>query len=95
MAKPETAIVNKIMLWLEADGGWWFNVHGGPYQKAGVPDILGCYNGIFIAIEVKCPGNEPTTLQSKTMQEIKESGGHVGVAYNVQDALRIRDKGSE
>ncbi|MCU7521923.1 MAG: VRR-NUC domain-containing protein [Ignavibacteria bacterium] len=89
--KPETTLVGKITTWLIAQGGWWVKVHGSPFQRAGIPDIIGCYEGRFIGIEVKCPGNGPTMIQDHTMKLLKKVGARVGVAYNVQEALDIRD----
>lgn len=91
MSKPETGIVDKIMLWLKAGGGWWFKSHGGPFQVAGLPDIIGCYEGRFVAIEVKIPGKKPSKLQELVMGAINEAGGSTGAATNVEEALAIRD----
>lgn len=95
MPKPETNLVKKIMVWLEADGGWWMKVHGSPFQKAGVPDIIGCYKGRFTGIEVKMPGNKPTLIQEKMIELLKKAGANVGIAYSVEEALSIRDGGEK
>lgn len=76
---------------LEVEGGWWVKIHGSAFQQAGIPDILGCYTGLFIAIEVKCPGEVPTLLQGHCMKLLKKAGARVGVAYNVEDAIKIRN----
>lgn len=92
MSKPETLLVEKMMLHLKAKGGWWMKIHGSPFQIAGVPDIIGCYQGRFIAIEAKMPGNGPSQIQSKVISLLKAAGARVGVAYSVKEALMIRDK---
>lgn len=89
--KPETKLVQKILLRLRAEGGKWSKIHGDPYQEAGISDILGCYKGRFIAIEVKCPGNTPSGLQKKYIADIVASKGYAGIAFTVQEALNIRD----
>lgn len=66
-------------------------VHGGPFQAAGIPDIIGCWKGRFIAIELKIPGEVPTRLQSINLESLKKAGAKVGVAYSVEEALAIRD----
>lgn len=91
MKKPETLIVEKIMLRLQAEGGFWIKIHGGPFQLAGIPDILGCYKGRFIGIEVKCPGEVPTTLQWKMIKLIRKAEGRAWFCTNLEDALAIRD----
>lgn len=91
MKKTETLIVNKTMDWLKAEGGWWFKVHGSIFQISGIPDILGCYHGRFIGIEMKVPGKEATTLQKYVIKEIIKAGGRAGVAVNYMEARSIRD----
>lgn len=45
------------------------------YGASGVPDILICHGGKFIAIECKANGNKPTALQTEHMRRIREGGG--------------------
>lgn len=87
--KPETRLVRDILEALRRKGGFWYKVHGGPFQRVGLPDIIGCYKGRFVAIEVKCPGNKPTLIQQHVIGQIREAGGTVGVAYNVSQALSL------
>ncbi len=42
---------------------------------SGEPDILACYQGTFIGLEVKRPGNEPTALQRVKLASINRAGG--------------------
>lgn len=49
----EKQVENKIKKWLEQNNHWYFKVHGGAFQKTGVPDIIACVKGKFVAIEVK------------------------------------------
>ena len=56
---------------------------------AGVPDIVGCFNGKFIAIEVKVPGNKPTEIQKHTIEKIRMAGGITGVAHSKEEAVDI------
>ncbi len=42
---------------------------------AGVSDILGVWNGIAIAIEVKKPGNKPTDNQREFLDHFAKAGG--------------------
>jgi Holliday junction resolvase len=43
--------------------------------KKGVSDILACYLGKFIAIEVKSTGKVPTNAQTDFIMEVKNAGG--------------------
>ena len=73
----EAANRRKIMKkLLETEGGFWFHPHGNPYTTAGIPDIIGCLNGCYIAFEVKRPtGGNATIKQQWTLDRITEEGG--------------------
>lgn len=42
-------------------------------------DYLICFRGLYLAIETKAPGKEPTKLQAVTIGEIAAAGGQVFV----------------
>ena len=86
----EKQVENQIKKWLEKHNYWYFKVHGGAFQKVGVPDIIACINGKFVAIEVKRPnGGVVSKLQQMQMKKIKENGGVVGVARSLDEFLQI------
>ena len=89
--KPETKLSTQVLSRLRAEGGWWVKIHGGPFQAAGIPDIIGCWQGRFIGIELKIPGEKPTGLQEKVLNALYSSGARVGIAYTVKEALLIRE----
>ena len=90
-AKPETKLSQKVLTRLRAEGGWWAKIHGGVFQVAGIPDILGCWEGRFVAIELKVGKNEATLLQGTTLNKLIDCGARAGVAYDVERAIEIRD----
>mgnify|MGYP003151080129 FL=1 len=53
-------------------------MHGDRYMAPGIPDIIACINGIFIAIECKMWRGRPTEAQQLHLRDINRSGG-VGV----------------
>lgn len=57
----------------------------------GSADIIGIHvpTGRMIAIEVKVKGNKPTPEQLNFIRVVKESGGLAGVAYSVEEAVKI------
>lgn len=55
--------------------GWYTKIWGGGYQKSGIPDILCCINGTFVAIEVKASNGRPSELQKLNVKRINKSGG--------------------
>jgi Holliday junction resolvase len=91
----EKHIENQIKRYLDQQGVWYMKVHGGMYQKAGVPDILCCIDGRFVGIEVKRPGGVISPLQQLNIDDINRQGGIAFVAYSVEDvrqqlnALRV------
>jgi len=79
---PEGKLTRKIKLHLKKKKVWHLKVHGGPMQMAGVPDLLLCVKGKFVALELKAPGKKVTRLQQHQMERIKDSGG---LAYVIDD----------
>jgi penicillin-binding protein-related factor A (putative recombinase) len=57
----------------------------------GSADIIGCYRGHFIAIEVKRqkPKGKTTPEQDRFLQNIRDCGGYAIVAYSVDDAQTL------
>lgn len=93
-SKPESKLQNDIQKRLKSKGAWVLKTHGGPFQRKGIPDLLVCYNGVFIGMEVKLPNklNTLTELQRNQLRSIKESGGIACVVTSVNGAEKILDK---
>ncbi|HPJ03779.1 MAG TPA: VRR-NUC domain-containing protein [Candidatus Limiplasma sp.] len=60
--------------------------HGGQYGRAGLPDIIVCYRGRFVAFEVKTETGKLTKLQETTLRRINAAKGH---AYKVTSAAQV------
>lgn len=82
MAKnPETRYQERVLEYLNSEvGGYWVKIHASSYQTRGKPDIIGCYKGRFIGIELKRPDGKGrlAKLQQYNLRLIKENGG-VGI----------------
>lgn len=90
--KPESRLQARIRRALEREfGGWWFKVWGGPFQTAGVPDLVGTVEGLFFALEVKLPKRgRVSDIQRITIDRIKSHGGAVAsVVEDEEQALDI------
>ena len=86
----ETALIQKIKKHLAGlDGCFFWKEHGGQYSTAGIPDIICCYKGLFVAFESKVGKNKPTKLQAKTIAAIRKSGGIAEVVHSLDDVKRI------
>lgn len=66
---------NKIKKYLDSKGIWYVKFFANAYTRRGVPDILACVNGRFLAIEVKAEGGRLSELQVVEMNRICDSGG--------------------
>lgn len=73
---------NKIKKYLKDNGAWFIKYWAGAqFTKSGVPDILACIDGYFIAIEVKAQNGKPSELQLYNIREIRKAGGFAWVVY--------------
>lgn len=91
MAQPEARLSRSIMAALKQRGAFVFKVWGSEHMMAGLPDIIGCYRGRFIAVETKMPGNTTSRRQDFVIAKIRAAGGQVVVAYSVAEALKVLD----
>jgi len=76
MAKtPEKVVKDKVTSVLKSEDVYYFfpATHG--YGRSGVPDIIACVNGFFLAIETKANGNKPTALQIREIETIRRNNG--------------------
>lgn len=87
----ERDAVRKIRWTLQARGVWVVKIHGGPNQPAGLPDLIGCYAGRFIGLEVKDPMHpaHTTALQRATLDAIRAHGGISGVVTTPEEAIAL------
>lgn len=72
---------NKIKAFLKDEGAWFVKYFANRMTKSGIPDILACVHGHFVAIEVKGPHGRPSDLQLYNVEKIKEAGGIALVLY--------------
>ena len=73
---PEAKVKKKIVNVLKEHGAYYFFPATGGYGRSGVPDIVDCFNSIFIGIECKSGSNKPTALQEAELRKISAVGGH-------------------
>lgn len=76
---------NRVKTFLKDRGAWVLKYWGGAaYTKSGVPDLLVCFSGWFIGIELKAPRGKPSDLQLYQLREIEKAGG-VGILLYPKD----------
>ena len=81
---------NRIKKFLTEQGCWFVKYWSGgvattkgvqKFTKDGIPDILCCYKGYFIGIEVKATHGKPSLLQIHNLKKIDEAGGFAILLY--------------
>ena len=101
----ETDLVRAIVQYITWRGGMATRVNSGlqildkgkQQQRAfrgatkGTSDILACWQGRYLAIECKMPGNHPTEEQGYFLEQVERSGGVAIVAYTIEDVSRAMD----
>ena len=90
-SKPETRLRAKIVKAVEKEFGddvYIKHPHGSMYS-AGLPDLIGCLEGTFFALEVKTPENRSgaTKLQQLHLDQIETAGGVAAVVRSVDEAI--------
>ena len=86
---PEKKVKTKVEAVLKSEAAYYFfpATHG--YGRSGVPDIIACVNGFFLAIECKAGTNKPTALQVREIERIRACGG-VAVVVNEENWEMVR-----
>lgn len=80
----EKQFENKVKNYIEDHGGWQVKFFANRMTKSGIPDILACINGYFVAVEVKAEHGKPSELQKYNVQKINGSGGYAIILYPSQ-----------
>lgn len=71
-------------------GAYIENIHGGSiYQASGIPDLLACYKGWFLGIEVKVGKNKPSPIQVVKLAQIEQAGGKAVLAYDLETVIKV------
>ena len=84
------SLQQRIMRYLKSVGAYAENIPGNELMS-GVPDIIGCYQGIFLGLEVKMPSDTPSPLQKVKLRDIQKSGGIGEVIYSLDKVRSIID----
>lgn len=85
---PEGKVKAAVKKVLDAHGVWHFSPVSNGMGRHGIPDIICCWNGKFLAIETKAPGkrNNTSALQDR---EIAAINAAMGTAIVVDDVSQI------
>ena len=82
--KKEGAFVKEFMKDFEKDCNcWFFKTHGEPMQTRGIPDVLCCYEGLFLAFEFKIMRSGKLNITPYQEHTIKKIDSSKGLAFIV------------
>lgn len=92
MNKPklESEITKDVLNWLNKQADCVaFKYVAGRFGKNGVPDVFGSCMGVSFYIEMKQPGNEPTPIQTETIEMINNKGAIALWTDNIESVKEL------
>jgi Holliday junction resolvase len=72
---PERKVKDKVVALLKQYDAYFFSPLSNGFGRSGIPDIIACLYGRYIAIECKAGDNKPTALQIRELGLITKAGG--------------------
>ena len=89
--KNESQLTSQIKNLLKSKGAYCEKIFGGGFQSAGIPDIIACYRGYFVAIEVKSPTGKgrASDIQKLKIKAIRDAGGVAFITDNIEDVEQV------
>ena len=95
---PEAKVKANVRKLLDTLGIYHFMPPANGYGRAGIPDIIACMDGHFVAVECKAGKGVTTALQDRELNAIIQHGGTVFIAreHNLEDLkLLLTEKKNE
>ncbi len=86
----ESQIQNKIIKYLNGIGA--YSIKTIVTNRNGCPDIICCFKGRYVALEVKAEKGIVSKLQEHNIKLIKNSGGVAAIVRSVEDVQEIINK---
>lgn len=87
---PEGKVKKKVVDLLKKYDVWYFFPASNGFGKAGIPDVVACFNGHFFSIECKADATKkPTELQIQRGKEIQKAGGTWMVVCDEKSLLTL------
>lgn len=82
---PEGKVKDACKKYLKSIGAWFFMPVSNGMGQVGIPDIICCYKGMFLAIETKAPGKRANTTpnQKRVIESIQAADGWAIVVDDV------------
>lgn len=87
---PENKVKARCVDIIKRHGAYHFFPAQNGYGRAGIPDIIICFRGLFLGVECKAGFNKPTALQEREMAAIHRAGGSAMVVR--EDTIEMLDQ---
>jgi len=87
---PEAKVKARLKKQLDEMGIYHFSPYQAGMGRAGVPDVIGCYQGRFVAFECKAGNNKPTALQEREMNAIRTAKG-LAFVINEENVNQLKE----
>jgi len=88
---PEKKVKSRVAKILKELGVYYFFPATYGMGRSGVPDIICCVNGHFLAIECKAGKGKTTALQDRELEVIRKAGGTTLLVNedNLEDVIAV------
>ena len=88
---PEAKVKRDVAKILDRFNVYYFFPPANGYGRQGIPDIICCIHGHFLAIECKAGKGTTTVLQEREIAKIKQHGGTVMVVneHNQEELITL------
>lgn len=87
--RTEHALRTQVLTWIRKQDVYVVKYHGSPFTQVGVPDLLMCIAGHFVAIELKSASGKLTEAQRVNIDAIRYSGGQAFVCRSLADVQDV------
>ncbi len=88
---PEGKVKAAVRRLLVEFGVYYFSPAANGFGRAGIPDIICCFGGRFIAIECKAGKGTTTALQDRELAAIRTAGG-MAMVVNETNIDELKEK---
>jgi len=92
----EATLQSNVIKYLRRIGAVVDNINGNEFQ-ASIADLLVCYRGRYIALEVKAPNGSLRSGQRRRLRKVQKAGGIGEVIYGIEkvkDIIKSIDGGT-
>lgn len=87
---PEGKVKAAVRKVLDTEGVYYFMPAANGFGRAGIPDIICCVRGFFLAIELKAGKGKTTALQDREIMAINIHGGRA-VVINENNINEVKE----